>query len=112
MILKQDLLDAIRETEKKPNDYHKCEKLATYYTLLSHLYPECDKKPQPMMSGGFSFDDSPDRAVVANYGESDFLKAMSGKDEREAWELMDELMQTLAILNPRLRDSVMRKLNN
>lgn len=112
MIRRQDLLDAIAETEKRPNDYHKCEKLATYYTLLSHLYPEIDERPQPgMMSGEFSFDNAPE-AVVGHYGESDFLKAMSGKDEREAWELMDELMQTLAVLNPRLRDSVMRKLNN
>ncbi len=111
MIRKQDLLDAIRETEKKPNDYHKCEKLATYYTLLSHLYPESEEEPQPVVSGGFSYDNSP-RAVVKDYGESDFLQAMSGKDEREAWELMDELMQTLAVLNPRLRDSVMRKLNS
>lgn len=62
------------------------------------------------ITGGLSFDDSP-RGVVGSYGESDFLKAMSGKDEREAWELMDELMQTLAVLNPRLRDSVMRQLN-
>ena len=111
MILKQDLLDAIAETEKRPNDYHKCEKLATFYTLLSHLYPEIDT--QPAVMGGMSFDGPPTpRAVVGCFGESEFLQAMSGKDEREAWELMDELMQTLAILNPRLCDSVMRKLNN
>lgn len=103
---KQDLLDAISETEKKPDDYHKCEKLATYYTLLAHLYPE----PEPAVIEGYSFDSHP-AGTVGCFGTSDFLTAMSGKDEQVAWELMDELMQALSVLNPRLHESVMSKLN-
>lgn len=109
MILKQDLLDAIAVTEKKPNDYHKCEKLATYYTLLSHLYPDVPQESAPERLPGYSFDPAP-VGVVGSYGESEFLTAMSGKDERFAWELMDELMQALSVINPRLFESVMRKI--
>ena len=109
MILKQDLLDAIAQPEKKPNDYHKCEKLATYYTLLAHLYPEEPQAEAHEPLRGYSFDQAPDN-VVGEYGESAFLSAMSGKDERFAWTLMDELMEALSILNPRLFESVMRKI--
>lgn len=43
-------------------------------------------------------------------GESDFLRTVSGKDSTAAWKVMDELMETLAVVNERVYQSVMRKL--
>ena len=45
------------------------------------------------------------------YGGSDFLAAVSGKDQAAAWKVMDELMETLQVVNRRAYDSVMRKLD-
>lgn len=107
MIYRQDLIDAIEETHRRPDDYHKCEKLATFYTLLDKLYPE--RPTEPAQSPGFSFGDTPEM-TVGHYGTTPFLAAVGGKDPKKAWLLMDELMQALSVMNPRLYDSVMRKL--
>ena len=42
MITERDLWDAIKETEAQRDSYAKCQKLATYYTLLNFLYPMDD----------------------------------------------------------------------
>lgn len=44
------------------------------------------------------------------YGSSDFLQAVAGKDPATAWSVMDELMETLRVVNARAYESVMRKL--
>ena len=95
MIPEKDILDAIAEVEKQPDTFAKAAKLATFYSLLDHLYPE------PMgYSGG----------TMGSYGQSDFLKAVSGKDEAHVLAVMDELMDAVAILMPRLYDGAIRKL--
>lgn len=45
-----------------------------------------------------------------SYGDSDFLRVVSQKDPAHAWRVMDELMETLHIVEPRVYNSVMRKL--
>ena len=45
-----------------------------------------------------------------SYGDSDFLRAVSQKDPAHVWRVMDELMETLHIVEPRVYNSVMRKL--
>lgn len=53
-------------------------------------------------------------AVVAEEvsvsGDSDFLRSVSGKDQQSAWEVMDELMDSLKVVNARLYDSTLRKI--
>lgn len=44
------------------------------------------------------------------YGDSDFLLIVSGKLPEDAWAVMDDLMDTLRVANPRVYESVMRKL--
>ena len=36
---------------------------------------------------------------------------VDGKDPSAAWSVMDELMETLRVVNPRAYDSVLRKIN-
>ena len=51
--------------------------------------------------------------VVENAGtESDFSRAVAGKDQAQAWRVVGELMDTLHIVNPRLYESVLRKMQN
>lgn len=48
--------------------------------------------------------------AIDSFGESDFLVAVAGKDSQKAWAIMDELMDTLQIANPKVYASVMRKI--
>lgn len=99
MLTKRELADAISELEASPRSYQDCAKLATFYSLYDHLYPEV---PQ-----GYSGQTE----TVGSYGDSEFLQAVASKDAGVAWGLMDELMSALKVLHPRLYDSVLRKLN-
>lgn len=49
---------------------------------------------------------------LGQYGSSEFLQAIDGKDSAAAWGVMDELMETLQAVNPRVYASVMRKVQN
>ena len=43
---------------------------------------------------------------------SEFLQAIIGRKSAEMWAVMGELMDTLQAINPRLYNSVLRKINN
>ena len=49
-------------------------------------------------------------APAKEYGDSDFLRAVARVDPARAWEVMDELMDSLKVVNERVYNSVMRKL--
>ena len=100
MISEQDLWDAIRETERLPDTYSKCQKLATFYSLLNYLYPHDE---------GQSF--ATPETFIDDYGDTDLFVAISGQDARRVWNVLNELMETLQVLHPRLYEGVLRKLN-
>lgn len=112
MITEQDLQEAIAECEGQRNPTaNTCIKLAAFYTIKQHLFP--DEKP------GYSFTPSFDIAKpgntenisdLVNYeSDSEFAQAIYGLPNNVAWSIMDELMSTLAIINPKLYNSIMRK---
>ena len=45
-------------------------------------------------------------------GNSEFFKSISGRKSADMWAVMGELMDTLQAINPRLYNSVLRKINN
>ncbi len=49
-------------------------------------------------------------APLDRCGDSDFLRAVQGKDTASAWGVMDNLMDTLKVVNQRVYESVMRKI--
>lgn len=106
MITERDLDEAIAECvgQRNPNA-QTCIKLAAFYTLKEHLYPKKDDEPFiPSYSTATQGD------VVMYEGESEFSQAIQNKDSDQMWAIMDELMTTLAIVNPRLYDSAMRRI--
>ena len=60
----------------------------------------------PMQSEGSTSD------TVTVDGNSEFLQAISGRKSAEMWTVMGELMDTLQAINPRLYNSVLRKINS
>ena len=104
MITKRDLQEAIAECEgqKNPNA-NTCIKLASYYILLDHMYNE-ESNQSAGDQAGYSFSSQFTR-------DSEFLNAIKNVDIRQVIGVIDELMETLHVVNPRLYSSVIRKLN-
>lgn len=50
--------------------------------------------------------------AVSAPGDSDFLLAVAGKDSVQVWAIMDELMDSLKIVNERVYNDIMRKIQN
>ena len=87
MIRGEDIEQAISELEKGQPTYQTVQKLADLYIVRDHI------------QDFVSIDDS-----------SEFLKMASGKKLAGVMSLMDELMETTQLLNPRLYESVMMRL--
>ena len=118
MITEQALNEAIAEVQgKRDPNRSDCMMLAAFYIIQDRLYPS-ERNDSP---GGYSYSAPPETAetmelseredTVGEYGESDFFRAIAGKEQEHCWRVMDDLMNTLWAINPRLYAGVMRELN-
>ena len=110
MITEKDLQEAIAECQgvRNPNA-GTAIKLAAFLTIQRELFGPVQK----MQQIDYSFDPepvSPDVSQIADYGDSEFLQAIRGKSPGEVWAVMDDLMDTLKMVNARLYNSIMRKI--
>jgi hypothetical protein len=48
--------------------------------------------------------------MIGDLGDSDFYRAIKGKSVADVLALMNELMDTIYVMNPRLYDGVMHQL--
>ena len=105
MIKEEDLQEAIAECQgvRNPNA-NTCVKLASYYTILDHTREE-----EPV--AGYSYAPAPDN-VDFSFSNSEFARMVDGRPAEDMWKLMDELMSTLQVINPRLYNGVMRKIED
>lgn len=99
---------AISELEQEESSEKRYELLAALYTCRKEMLGLSAPQPQAAAYSGAS---GPVMDQLGLYGDSDFLRAVSGKDPSAVWNVLDELMKTLQVFNPRVHDSVMRKLN-
>lgn len=95
----------ISKYEKEADKLDHCVTLSALYGVRDHI----NGQPLPAPSYGQAPPPEPAQALGV-YGESEFLRAVSGKDPHNAWNVMDELMETLQAVNPRVYASVMRKM--
>lgn len=94
MIDENELLEAMDECEKAPLTGSKCEKLACLYVIYDHLFgvKKTEKKTINKVTP--------------------FLTAISGKDITEVLEVVDELMDGLSVIQPKLYEAFLSKINN
>ena len=105
MITKQDLEAAIAECHGKRNpDANTCIKLAAFYTIQREMFGQ-----EPEHSS-YSFAPAPVRNTVEVDSDSEFARAINGRDMDDILPVFDELMRTLEIVQPRLYGAVMMKL--
>lgn len=117
MIKEQDLLEAIAECQgdKNPNA-NTCIKLAAYYTIYENMYGKTDIKvensPQNVKNAGYMYENhsfAPSQTVRIESG-TEFAEVVNGMEIDRFLQTMDELMETLQILAPKLYDATLRKL--
>ena len=108
MITQQDLKQAISECqgERNPNA-NTCIKLAAFLTIQRELFGEDNQAEQFPY---YSFAPAPIRNIIELDSESEFARAVDGRDQEEVLPVIDELMETLQIIQPRLYKAVMMKL--
>lgn len=104
MITEKDLQEAIAECQGQRNpDSSTCIKLAAFYVIRNEMFGNKKEVEQ-----GYSYAPPPSQNLDID-GKSEFLKAVNGKSVQSVLAIMDELMDTMQVLQPRIYNSVMRK---
>lgn len=103
MITEKDLHEAIAECQGTRNpDAKTCLKLASFYTILDHISEDSGiKNVQPV---AYSY------AQERYQSDTEFGDAIQELSDYEVMQIMDELMSTLSVVDPRLYAGVMRKI--
>lgn len=110
MITKHDLAAAIAECQGRRNpDAATCIKMAAFYTIRDHLFPQAPEKMGSETQERYSYAPAPE-ATVQIQSKSEFAEIINGKDQRDVWPIIDELMDTLQVIQPRLYNAVLQKL--
>ena len=100
MITEFDLQEAIAECEGERNPTsHTCIKLAAFLTLQHYMY---GKKEEEEEVPAYSRAIGPVVRPVEIEGDSEFANAVRGRDPSEIMPVVEELMEALEVLNPRL----------
>lgn len=100
---------AISELEQEESSEKRYELLAALYTCRNEMLGLSASQPQ---TAAYSVASGPVMDQPDLYGDSDFLRTVSGKNPAAAWGVMDAHMETLRVVNPRAYEGVMRKLRN
>ena len=116
MITEKELKSAIAECESEPITLSKIGKLANFYIIYDHLFGEPEKVTKSQQSMALSsFSPAPPERVeevVRTNGDSEFLKAIDGRKAERVWKLMDELVEAVKILHPRMYTSFIDKVQD
>ncbi len=96
----------IARLETEESSWTNYERLAVLYTIRDNQSGERERA-LPM-----AYSAAPAPVSVETYGDSDFLRAVSKVSQKKVWEIMDELMDSLKIVNERVYNSVMQKLGS
>lgn len=114
MLDKAEIRKEIARLEYEESSYHNYAMLADLYTIRRQMQEE-EQGSRSARIHAYSGDPSTalqaaDSQTVGSYGDSDFLRAIEGKEPSKVWSIMDELMDTLAIVNAKVYQSVMQKI--
>ena len=111
MITEKDLQEAIAECQGQRNpNANTCIKLAAFYTIRRELFGE-EKEAGPLP--GYSYLPGPESTadlLIHNKSDSEFARTIDGRRQEEIWPLMDEMMDTIHAIHPRLYNAVMDRL--
>lgn len=111
MIYEKDLDESIARYQGEVNpSIETCRKLAACLIVKRELFGE--PEPVERADNAYSYAAGPVDTVETIHYDSgtDFSQVIDGRDPAEVWPIIDEMMEAVNTLMPRLYDSVMRKL--
>ena len=116
MLDKAEIRKEIARLEYEESSYPNYAKLANLYTIRKQMQEE-EQGARNITTFAYSGDFAPTSMAVqaetiGEYGDSDFLRAVAGKDPARVWPIMDELMDTVLLVKRSVYDSVMRKISD
>ena len=117
MITEKDVLIAIDECMQDPITGNKRAALAQLFGIHDHLFgeptraQEAPQMPMPMQSYSAPPMEQVEIYVETN-GDSEFLKAVDGRKAERVWKLMDELVEAVKILHPRMYTTFIDKVQD
>ena len=103
MIDEKELGLWISRLETEESSWPNYEKLAALYTIRDAC-TKPGKKPREVTR---MYSAAP---AAEPYGDSEFLQAVYRAGDERAWEVMNDLMDSLKVINARIYNSVMHKL--
>lgn len=116
MITEREVLQEIEKCMQEPTTGQKRSVLADLFIIHDHLFgePTRDQEvPQPMPMQSYS---APPMEQVEIYvetnGDSEFLKVVNGRKAERVWKLMDELVEAVKILHPRMYTTFIDKVQD
>ncbi len=110
MLDELEIRKEIARLEYEESSYPNYAKLADLYAIRAEMQ-KTGQNTEPRYERRYSAASAPESvAQVGNYGSSDFLTAIRTKRPADAWNVMNELMDSLQVMQPRTYAAVMRKL--
>lgn len=109
MITERDLDEAIAACQGKINpNANDCIKLAAFFTIKNELFPKRKELPELPT---YSLDPAPISDSIVNYDSgSEFSKVINGRRSADVWAVVDELMDVLNAINPKLYNATLYEL--
>lgn len=112
MITEFDIDEAINKclSEENPTN-NTCVRLAAFLTIKDFLFDPKEEISQSQMVS-YSYDSGNKSDVVQYESESEFFQKVNGKSTDDVWKIVDELVETIQAVNPRLYAGIMRKVDS
>lgn len=115
MLDELEIRKEIARLEYEEASYPNYSKLAALYVIREEMKKTAETAPpvETQLERGYSSAAEPQmEAKIGRYGDSDFLIALASKSPADIWPLLDELMASLQVMQPRTYASVMRRIEN
>jgi hypothetical protein len=104
MLTEKALLQEIEECQTHPITDKKFERLADCFIVYDHLFGQVDR--------GYSRQAEAEQTTIKTNCGTEFLSAVDGKDADKVWAIIDEMVEVMRALHPRVYDGVLQKLDD
>ena len=116
MITEKEIAQAIEECMREPVTGNKRAVLADLIIIQDYLFGkpvQAQEAPQPTSMQSYSaLPMEQVETYIETTGDSEFLKAVDGKKADKVWKLMDELVEAVKILHPRMYTTFIDKVQD
>ena len=116
MITEKEIEQAIKECMRDPITGNKRSVLADLIIIQDYLFGETTQEqevqqPMPMQSYSAPPIEQVETYIETN-GDSEFLRAVYGRKADKVWKLIDELVEAVKILHPRMYTTFIDKVQD